>query len=119
VTGKQALRWARVAAAVAYCLFHVWDLIVVVDTGDSPIGSLAWISSHFLLGLIVGRWWAIALPLGVSALAVAMAVAGAPHTEAPLWGLGRAGVDSLLVAIGIAASPRHRQAGCPEPPYAV
>jgi hypothetical protein len=56
------------------------------------------IAGGFLLGLIVGRWWALAAPVGVGAWVVVVS-----EVEVSAWFLGFAygGVAAVSVAAGV------------------
>jgi uncharacterized membrane protein len=116
--------WPAFAVLVAEAAFIVGWIVFADDSTDGWIGVLFTTALPLLLGLGIGRWWAVALPFGVLLI---LAVIGYVDAQNCLDDPNCYSEDSVYfpfilagfllvpmtvcVLIGIAASPRRQARG--------
>lgn len=79
----------RVAVVLGYLAIMTGWTYGVTDGGHrvpETIGAVVLIVSQLVLGLLVGRWWALLLPGAVPLIAIPAGYSDAyPSTEIPIW----------------------------------
>jgi hypothetical protein len=121
-------RQARsVATALAYVVATaVWVYAGVEQQRDAlewpwfdwPRIIVAVVVLHFAVGILIGRLWALALPLGAVLVAVPAGDFPGGYPEVPVWiwlafTLFWAGVPALLAGMAVRAAARRRRAAVP------
>ena len=98
----------RLAVALGYFALGTWFVYGVVDRGDNvseAAGILIGFVLPVVLGVLIGRWWALLLPVGVFLISIPAGYSADSSLEVPVWfleGIWQA-IAIPLVLIGILA----------------